>query len=185
MNLRITAWIPGAAAACILMLSGCVYFNTFYNGQKAYDQAMRLKEKRIDKNPEDSIIATDEEKVKLNRAIAKGSKILELYPDKPKYQPKALFLIGESYLAMGEYAKAIQKYEELQRYYPQAEEMKTAEFHRAKALFLNGQYPFARTALEKVTSGNPNEDFRREALVYLAQLEVKDNSPAAALDLYE
>lgn len=167
------------------LLGGCVYFNTFYNAQKAYDQAIRMHDKRFDKNPEDSILVSPDEKLKLDRAITKASKVLELYPDEKKYQPKSLFLIGESYLAMGEYSKAILKYEELQRFYPQAEEIQVAEFHRAKCLFLNGQYPFARTALEKVLSTNPDPLVRAEALVYMAQLEVKNNSPAAALELYE
>ncbi len=167
------------------LLGGCVYFNTYYNAEKAYDQAIRMHDKRFDKNPEDSILVTPDEKLKLDRAITKASKVLELYPDEKKYQPKSLFLIGESYLAMGEYSKAILKYEELQRFYPQAEENRIAEFHRAKCLFLNGQYPFARTALEKVLATDPDAKVHAEALVYLAQLEVKSNSPAAALDLYE
>ena len=166
-------------------LSGCVYFNTYYNAQKAYDQAIRLHEKRFEKNPEDSILSSPDEKLKLERAITKASKVLELYPNEKKYQPKALFLIGECYLAEGEYAKAILKYEELQRFYPQAEEMPIAEFHRAKSLFLNGQYPFAQTALEKVLATTTDAEVRAEALVYLAKLQVTNNDPLAALDLYE
>jgi outer membrane protein assembly factor BamD (BamD/ComL family) len=176
-------------ACCLFFLacafSGCVYFNTYYNAAKAYDQAVSLHEKRLDKNPEDSVLVSPEEKIKLDRCITKASKVLELYPDKPKYQPKALFLIGESYLALGEYSKAITKYEELARFYPQAEERPTSDFHHAKALFLNGQYPFARTSLEKVIANTPNPAYRAEAMIYLAQLEVKNNSPEAALDLYE
>jgi tetratricopeptide (TPR) repeat protein len=168
-----------------LLLGGCVYFNTYYNAQKAYDQAIRMHDKRLDKNPEDSMAVMPDEKLKLERSIAKASKVLELYPTEKKYQPKALFLIGESYLALTEYAKAILKYEELQRFYPDAKEMRIAEFHRAKCLFLNGQYPFARTALEKVIGTTKDPEVLAEALVYLAQLEVKDNSPSAALDLYE
>lgn len=179
----VTRLLPVLVSAPFL-LGGCVYFNTFYNAQKAYDQAIRLREKRLEKTPDDSVLVSNDEKLKLERSIAKSSKVLELFPDKKKYQPKALFLIGEAYLAMGEYAKAILKYDELKRFYPEAEEMRVAEFHRAKALFLNGQYPFARTALEKViASGDP--EFQREALEYLAQLEVKSSSPAAALDIYD
>ncbi|MDB5105369.1 MAG: hypothetical protein JWP91_3058 [Fibrobacteres bacterium] len=171
--------------ALVSGLGGCVYFNTFFNAQKAYDQAVRLHEKRMDKNPEDSVLVSSEEKAKLERSIAKSSKVLELYPDKKKYQPKALFLIGESYLALGEYSKAILKYEELARFYPDAREMPTADFHRAKCLFLNGQYLVARPALEKVMNTSANDGFRTEAMEYLAKLELENNSPAAALDMYE
>ncbi|HLP41376.1 MAG TPA: tetratricopeptide repeat protein, partial [Fibrobacteria bacterium] len=176
--------LPAMVAALALLLSGCVYFNTFYNAQKAYDQGMRMKAKRLDKNPEDSILVSSDEKLKFERSIAKSSKVLELYPDKTKYQPKALFLIGEAYMEMGEYAKAILKYDELQRFYPRAKEIRVAEFHRAKCLFLGGQYPFARAALEKVLAGG-DPRFRKEALGYLARLEQENNSPAAALEIYE
>jgi len=166
-------------------ISGCVYFNTYYNAQKAYDDAMRLREKRLEKNPEDTTLVAADEKTKLERSIAKSSKVLELYPEKKKYQPKALFLIGESYLVLGEYSKAITKYEELARYYPNAFEMPTADFHRAECLFLNGQYLAARPALETVMNGSPVPDYRREAMALLAKLELAGNSPAAALELYE
>jgi tetratricopeptide (TPR) repeat protein len=168
-----------------MSFTGCVYFNTYYNAQKAYDDAMRLREKRLDKNPEDTLLVAADEKTKLERSIAKSSKVLELYPDKKKYQPKALFLIGESYLVLGEYSKAITKYEELARYYPNAAEMPTADFHRAKCLFLNGQYLAARPALETVMNGSPVPDYRLEAMSLLAKLELAGNSPAAALELYE
>ncbi|HKP94791.1 MAG TPA: tetratricopeptide repeat protein, partial [Fibrobacteria bacterium] len=177
--------LPAAAVLAAFFLGGCVYFNTYYNADKAYDQAMRLHEKRMDKNPEDTLLVSPDEKLKLERAIAKSSKVLELYPGKKKYQPKALFLIGESYLALGEYSKAILKYEELARFYPDAAEIPTADFHHAKCLFLNGQYLAARPALEKVMDHSANADFRAEAMVYLAKLELENNSPAAALDLYE
>jgi outer membrane protein assembly factor BamD (BamD/ComL family) len=166
-------------------MNGCVYFNTYYNAQKAYDQAARLHEKRMDKNPEDSVLVSPEEKIKLDRCITKSSKVLELFPEKKKYQPKALFLIGESYMALGEYSKAILKYEELARFYPAAKEIPIADFHRAKCLFLNGQYLVARPALEKVMNTSSNQDFRREAMEYLAKLELQNNSPLAALELYE
>lgn len=179
------AFLGCCGSTLILGLGGCVYFNTYFNADKAYDQAMSLHEKRMDKNPEDTLLVSPEEKTKLDRAITKASKVLELYPDKKKYQPKALFLIGESYLAMGEYSKAILKYEELARFYPDAKEIPTAEYHHAKCLFLNGQYLAARPELEKVVNASPNPDFRVEAMSYLAKLELQNNSPAAALDLYE
>ncbi len=174
-----------AALAMALLGSGCVYFNTYYNAQKAYNDAMRLHDKRMAKNPEDTLLVSPDEKIKLDRCITKSSMILELYQDKPKYLPKALFLIGESYLAMGENAKAIEKYEELEHYYPQAPQIPIAESHRARCLFLNGQYPAAQVALEAIIAGNSDPEIKAEAMIYLAQLNVKSNGSDAALDLYE
>ncbi len=174
-----------ALLTAVPLLSGCVYFNTFYNAQKAYDQAERLHDRRLEKNPEDSALVTTEEKDKLDRAITKASKVLELYPANKKYPPKSLFLIGESYLMMGEYAKAVEKYEELQRFYPNAPDLRMAQFHRAKALFLSGQYTFARPALEQVAASTGDLKIRREVMTYLAQMQVKNDSALLALDMYE
>ena len=178
------SWLALLIVVCPF-LSGCVYFNTFYNAQKAYDQAIRLHDKRLEKNPEDSVLVNADEKLKFERSIAKASKVLELFPEEKKYQPKALFLIGESFLGLGEYSKAILKYEELQRFYPQATQNQIAEFHKAKCLFLNGQYPAAEVALEQVLKTTSDDETRAEALFYLAQLQVKNNDTTAALVLYE
>ena len=70
--------------AMSLLMGGCVYFNTYFNAQKAYDQAIRMHDKRLDKNPEDSILVSADEKTKLERSIAKSSKVLELYPNEKK-----------------------------------------------------------------------------------------------------
>ncbi len=188
----IRAWTPKrmlqVGVLCVgaaYLLSGCVYFNTFYNAEKAYEQALRMKKKRMAQNPEDTILVSSDEKLKLERSIAKSSKVLELHSDKPEYQPRALFLIGESYLQLGEYDKAIQKYDELARYYPNAEEIPLARFHRAKALFLDGQYSFAKPALEEIVASTQNPAWRNEAILCLAQLEAAENSPLASLELYE
>ena len=95
MSRRFKILFPGLMLLSLL-LGGCVYFNTFFNAQKAYDQAIRMREKRLAKDPEDSVVVTPEEKLKFERAIAKCSKLLELYPERTDYGPKALFLMGES-----------------------------------------------------------------------------------------
>ncbi len=167
----------------MLGLSGCVYFNTYYNADKAFNQALRLKKARLEANPLDSLLVSPEEKVKLDRCIEKSSKVLELYPDKKEYLPKSIFLIAESFLLLGEYPKAIQKYDELERFFAQASEMPTARFHRAKAYFYNGQLNFAKTELIKVAE-NSNSEFQIEALTLLAQLEMKNDSAEVALAVY-
>lgn len=172
-------------AAAAVFFQGCVYFNTYFHANKAYKQATRMREKRLNADPEDTVRVSAEEKLKLERAIAKGSKVLELYPEKTEYVPKAVFIIAESYLDMGEWAKAIQKYDELLRYYPDAEQAPMAEFHRAVALFENGSLLEAANALAAVMAKNPGPEIRREALLLSARLEVQNESPAKALDLYE
>ncbi len=162
-----------------------MYYNTYFNGQKAFHKAEKMRDKRLKKNPNDSAYVSPEERLKYERAIEKGSKIIELYPSKKEWQPKALFLIAESYLNLGEFAKAVQKYIELEKIYPKWEELPTVRFHRAKAYFLNGQFSFARPELEAVAEKSPNQDYRLEALALLAQLQFQQGNPQEALQHYE
>jgi TolA-binding protein len=171
--------------ALSLVLGGCVYFNTYFNAQKAYHQALSMREKRFSKNPEDSVVVTPEEKAKFERAIAKCSKLLELYPNRLDYAPKALFLMGESYLLMEDYSSAVEKYDELARYYPQAPQNPIAEVHRAKALYLGNQTIKARIAVQEILKRNPKGEILREALLLAARMEVEGDSTAAGLAYYE
>ncbi len=166
-------------------LGGCVYFNTYFNANKAYEQALRMREERLEKNPEDTVLLSNDEKLKLERCITKCSKVLELYPDKLKYAPKALFLMGESYLLEQDYLHAVEKYEELLRYYPKAEEAPLAEVHRAKAVYLEGQSLKAKSLLSDILARKPSGKVRREALLLKAQMAMSDSSSDSALVDYE
>jgi tetratricopeptide (TPR) repeat protein len=167
-------------------LGGCsVYYNTYFNAEKAHGQAIQLREKRLELNPEDTLVVSPEEKAKLERAIVKSSKVLELWPDNKKYAPKAVFLIAESYLLMEDYDQAALKYAEFIRYFPAHEKIPVARAHRAKALYLDGQKLNARDELAALLATNPQGEVKREALLLSARMQVDENSGAAGLALYE
>lgn len=166
-------------------LSGCVYFNTFYNAQKAFDQAMAMREKRLDKNPNDSVLATADEKIKFERSITKSSKVLELYPDKKKWQSRAVFLMAEAYYQQGEWTRSIGKYDEFLQYFPSDERVPEAEVHRAIALYHNGQYPAAHSGLTRMLATALTDDLRTEALLCLARMEGVNGNDSTALAAYE
>ena len=169
-----------------LFLQGCsVYYNTYFNAEKAYGQAVKLREKRLELNPEDSVTVAVDEKTKLERAILKSSKVLELWPDNKKYAPKAVFLIAESYLLMEDYDQAALKYAEFIRYFPAHENIPLARAHWAKALYLDGQKLNARDALDALLATNPQGEVKREALLLAARMQVDENSGAEGLALYE
>ncbi|MCD6023279.1 MAG: hypothetical protein K0Q91_195 [Fibrobacteria bacterium] len=177
------AFVTGLSA---FLLAGCsVYYNTYFNAEKAHGQAIRLREKRLDLNPEDTLVVSPEEKAKLERAIVKSSKVLELWPDNKKYAPKAVFLIAESYLLMEDYDQAALKYAEFIRYFPAHENIPLARAHRAKALYLDGQKLNARDELAALLATNPQGEAKREAMLLSARMQVDENSGAEGLALYE
>lgn len=175
-----------ALLSCAVLLQGCsVYYNTYFNAEKAHGQALRLREKRLENNPEDTLAVSAEEKAKLERTIAKSSKVLELWPDNKKYAPKAVFLIADSYLLMEEYDLAAPKYGEFLRYYPNDPLVPLARVRMAKALYRDRQALNARDVLAQVMASNPRGEVRREALLLSAQMQVDENSPAEGLAVYE
>ena len=188
---RAFALLSRTASLALLLVSGfalqgcSVYYNTYFNAEKAYDQALRLRDKRLELNPEDTLVVAPEEKAKLERAIVKSSKVLELWPNNKKYAPKAVFLIAESYLLMEDYDQAAQKYAEFIRYFPTHEKIPVARAHYAKALYLDGQNLNARDELAALLATNPQGEAKREALLLSARMQVDENSGAEGLALYE
>ncbi|MGH7601168.1 MAG: NAD-dependent protein deacylase, partial [bacterium] len=73
---RSAFWQIAILAATILSLQGCgAYFNTFYNTKKLYKEALEEQKRRgADNKP------TSMEIQKYDKAIEKGSKLLQLHP---------------------------------------------------------------------------------------------------------
>lgn len=88
-------------------LSGCVYFNTFYNAKKNFNEAekTRLESMKTSVFPRIS-------KGKYRIAIEKSSIILEKHPDS-KYYDDALYIIGVSYYWLKDYLRSQRKFREI------------------------------------------------------------------------
>lgn len=88
----------------LLAAGGCVYFNTLYNAQQAYDQAMR---ERV-KNPESKVAYYP----LLDKVISKSSKVIREHPDS-RYVDDAFLLMGKAYYHRGEFELAARALERL------------------------------------------------------------------------
>ncbi|MEO0083332.1 MAG: tetratricopeptide repeat protein [candidate division WOR-3 bacterium] len=129
---RLLAWGLG----WVLFLS-CAYYNTFYNANKYYREAM-VKQKS---NPSSA-------KSNFEKAIEKSALVISKYP-RSKYTPHALFIIGVCYYYLGEYSKAIAKFEILSSVFPQNKFRDEANLYWANALVAINDY---NAALEKLQS---------------------------------
>ncbi len=186
-NICRRALILGGAIALSTGFSACsgIYFNTTFNAEKAYRQAIDMRAKRLRLNPDDTVSVTADEKAKLTRAVTKSSKVLELWPNDPKYTPRAVFRIAECQLLMGDYGNAAFKYGEYIRYFPKADNIPLARVRMAKALYLDGKRLSARDALAEVQATHPQGEVKREALLLAARMRIDDQSGAEGLELYE
>ena len=125
-------------------LSGCTccaYLNHMFNAERAYDEAGEMRKARQDSLPADSdAVATGAMAQKYDRVIEKGSRVLERFPDNRRQTANAVFLIAQSFRYKGEWAKAITKYDEFERYFSDHDSMPAVEYGRAYCLYKNGDY---------------------------------------------
>lgn len=82
-----------AAASATLALCSCAYYNTFYNAQKSYEDALRS----VAANPDSPSSAEAEN---LRKAIEGAGKVLSFYPDS-RWADDAQLLVGDALLLLG------------------------------------------------------------------------------------
>jgi tetratricopeptide (TPR) repeat protein len=160
----------------------CLHFNHWYNAKGAFQEAERLREARSDSISVDSVWVTGVEKLQLERAIEKGSRILERWPEEADYKPLVLFLMAESYMRLGTWDKAVRKYDEYGRYFATEPDWPAVQFHRAFCLHRQRETGQARFALEPLVADSTHP-FHAEALDLLSRIAGDDPSNSAAIVL--
>ncbi len=174
--------------ATLLILEGCTccaYLNHMFNAERAYDEATEMREARVDSTANEDSRPSHEESKKYDRVIEKGSRVLERFPDNKKRTAEAVFLIGESYRHKGEWAKAIEKYDEYERYFGDRDSMRTVEYRRAYCLYKNHEYNISRFALEPVLAAGKSHPYYLDGLNLLSLLGEADEDPAQAIAALE
>src|SRR5690606_24866986 len=70
--------LPIAFTVGTLVLTACsgVYFNTTFNAEKSHEKALSLRAERLRENPDDTVQVSAEERLLLQRAVRKSSKVL-------------------------------------------------------------------------------------------------------------
>ncbi len=118
----------------IFLLTGCVYFNTFYNAKEYYEKAIEST------TPNHNL---------LDKSIQKCEKIIKYHPTS-KYVPDAIFLIGKCFLEKEEYEHAMCKFKELITYYPEHSLADKSQLELGRVYLRRGDYSDARYALLEV-----------------------------------
>jgi len=157
------------AALFALFLAGCAYLNTFYNAKTYFYEA----EKEYRKNEQ----VTGPMRIQYNKAIEKCAKVIELYP-RSRYVDDAIFIMGVSYLRLGELGKARRKFEELLRYYPESKYAGRAKLELARVFLESGELVRAKDLMKEL-----DKKEKEEGEYYLAQSFVERGNYEGALDL--
>lgn len=163
----------------------CAYLNHMFNAERLYDEAAEMRTARQDSVPDaEASMPGTEERLKYDKVIEKGSRVLERFPKNKKRTAEAVFLIGESFRHKGEWDKAITKYDEFERYFADHDSMRTVEYQRAYCLYRNAEYNISRFALEPVVTdkGHP---YYFQGLNLLSLLDEKSEHPDQAIAALE
>ena len=115
-------------------MTGCVYFNTFYNAKEYYEKAVE---------------STPPNQSFLDKSIQNCEKIVKYHPTS-KYVPDAIFLMGKCFLEKEEYEHAMCKFEELITYYPEHPLASESKLELGRVYLRKGDYSRAREALLEV-----------------------------------
>lgn len=133
-------------------LSGCLWLNTLFNGRKAYETAERTRETRFRKNPMDTVDISAEEKGLYERAIAKGSKVIEVWPKDSSWHPEALILIGRSQQRLSDFGSALRSYAEILDKHPGSKRYMPSIQGTVECLLALGRYAEAAEWMRRLDS---------------------------------
>jgi len=147
----------------VILLSGCAYFNTFYNAKRKFSEAENDNRNRSapaqtqspaqPQTPASPPRGGTQRDVrspeKYRKVIETCSKLLEFYP-KSRWVDDALYLMGVSYYRLGELDRADRKFTELVTIFPKSKHVAEAILFHARSLGEQGKRDDAITLL---TSG--------------------------------
>lgn len=177
--------IPCVILFAASLIPGCVYYNTFYNARKQYQEAERRREEaeNVAASGRKSRQMTLRYRENYMWAIQKASIVLDRHPES-KWVDDSLLLIGKAFYWRGNYRDALTKFQELQDNFPQSRLLTEGFYWKGLSLWAVGRPEEARPLLANVgESGDPQ--FSGKARLALAELEAEAGDHAAAIDAYQ
>lgn len=186
------------------LLSGCAYYNTFYNAQQFYNDAAKERKKRertqlVELSPEEKLqrqrqgesvegSAADRpsatEMQNYQKAIEKASSVLEYYPES-RWIDDALIMVGECFFYRREYAKAQRKFEEIIKLYPNSEFVPKSHILLGKTYLALREFDAAEKKFREIALNTGfDKEVRQSAEYELASLYFEKENYELAADEY-
>ena len=152
----------------VLITFGCVYYNTFYNAEKYFDEAQEIELNDANKPTNNAI-------QKYKKVIKKCGIVLEYY-EGSKYSDDALLLMAKSFFYIGRnYTQTISTLEDMIKFYPDSELVPEATLYIARAKYEFRQEDIAYDLLHEFLLNNEFKDHHPEALQTLANYKLREN----------
>ena len=141
------------AAFALGLSGGCVYYNTFYNARKSFNEAESARKKTK---------AGRGGSGQYKKAIDKALKVAENYPNS-KYYDDALYVLGVSYYYTEQYPKAERRFREIAANYPESEYIKDVNLYLAKSKLMQNDMADAMQLFEEIFNSDYDRQLKVEA----------------------
>ncbi|MBI5267042.1 MAG: tetratricopeptide repeat protein [candidate division Zixibacteria bacterium] len=171
------ALIGLALVVGMLLFTGCVYFNTFYNAKRAFGSAEKSR-----KNA--GVRARGAGNADYKKAIEKALKVVDNYP-KSKYYDDALFVLSVSYYHTEQFSKADRRFTELLTNYPESKYINESQLYLAKSKLAQKEYGEAMQQFEMVFSGNYDRDVKAEAALAIGEHRFSEKDYAGCRQYFQ
>ena len=149
----------------LLLLTGCVYYNIFYNARKYYAEALNAKEKNKGK-------LTPNIQTKFETSIGKCAYIIQEYPTN-KWVDDAILLMGQCFYEQENYIKALRKFQEYEKYYSKYELYPIAKLYLAKTYLAMKEYDEAMKQFSAIFTNPRFQEVRTEAYFDLSDYYIE------------
>lgn len=138
---------PVVVLICVF-LTGCIYYNTFYNAKKNFAGAVKSRD----------VEPGTANKDLLEKCITRCEKVVKYHPHS-KWADDAVLLMGKSFYYMAEHRKALRKFEELETYYPKSELLPEAYYYEGLANQALQNKHYAIESFRRAASTDPKAKF--------------------------
>ena len=168
MQSPLRIWIIRLSVMLLLASSGisCVYYNTFYNARKAFNDSEETRKKSKGKGRGNVS--------NYRKAIEKSLKVIEDYPNS-KYYDDALHILMVSYYYTEQFPKSERRAREILAVYPDGEYVRDATLYLAKAKLMQDDVVEAVAVFQEIFEGDYDASFKGEAAMTLGTFH-RDNS---------
>ncbi|MFH1569009.1 MAG: tetratricopeptide repeat protein [Gemmatimonadota bacterium] len=179
------------AAALLPLLSGCVYFNTYYNAQRYFRLAEKARsEQEVLGQPGGDAAGQrgggrrgqETYQSLYEKAARRASIVLEKYPESDLVDD-AMFLAGRALFWQSDYFYAARSFRDLENHFPDSEYYGEARLWRGRCLEAQGVYPEARSVYRELFEAGDG-DLGARAGFRLGELAATEGDHVVAIDEY-
>ena len=168
MNTSISKKVILLPVLFLLLFSGCVYYNTFYNAKKAFKEAESVRE-------QNKYTSGRGNAQKYNLAIEKCLKVIENYPN-TKYYDDALYVLAVSYFHTDKFNKADRRFRELLANYPESEYIIKSRVYLAKTKLELLENEEAMQLFEEIFLSDVDKEVKAEAAMGLGRFHYENKN---------